>query len=269
MNPISKQKVTQNLKATITKAVAELGGFEKYISKGDTVFLKPNFNTADPFPASSDIGFLKVVTELVYESGADKVILGESSTFSQNTGKNMQKIGVSELAEMDPAPEIVNLDDGKWVKHDIPNGKYLKKASIPEILSKVDKLILLPCLKTHFVAQYTGALKLSVGFMKPSERLKFHIGRVQEKTAELNQLIQPDLIIMDARKCFITKGPMDGEVKEPGLIFASTSRVAIDIEGIKTIQSYKGNDLAEISAEELPQIKKAVELGIDMEKTGN
>jgi uncharacterized protein (DUF362 family) len=56
-----------------------IGGFNMMIKKGDQVLLKPNFNSADLPPASSDPRFLKAMVELLYEYGAGKVILGESS----------------------------------------------------------------------------------------------------------------------------------------------------------------------------------------------
>jgi uncharacterized protein (DUF362 family) len=46
------------------------------------------------------------------------------------------------------------------------------------------------------------------------------------------------------------------------LILASEDRIAIDVEGIKIIQSFKGNSLKGINPWNLPQIKRAVELGI-------
>jgi uncharacterized protein (DUF362 family) len=67
---------------------------------------------------------------------------------------------------------------------------------------------------------------------------------------------------MDARKCFINRGPSEGDVEEPNLIMASTDRVAIDVEGIKIIQGYQGNSLVGIDPWELPQIKRAIELGL-------
>ena len=57
MKKVSRVKVENDLKAAVTKAVDSLGGFEKFIKTGDVVFLKPNFNTADPFPASTDACF--------------------------------------------------------------------------------------------------------------------------------------------------------------------------------------------------------------------
>ncbi len=141
-------------------------------------------------------------------------------------------------------------------------GKYLKFVFVPEILDRADKLILLPCLKTHSQAQFTGSLKLSIGFMKPSQRVRLHWRNLQEKIAELNKIINPNLIIMDARKCFINRGPSEGELREPNFILASDDRIAIDLEGIKIIQSFKGNSLENINPWKLPQIKMAIDLGL-------
>jgi len=259
---VVKAKFENGFREAILNAVNPLGGFSNFINRGEVVLLKPNFNTADPFPASTDVNFLKAVVELVYDCGAKMVIIGDSSTMSLNTRKAMQKIGVFELEKMATPPRIYVFEERKWINRTIPAARYLKSVAVTEYLDRADKLILLPCLKTHFLAQFTGSLKLSVGFTKPYQRIHLHLGHLQEKIAELNTIIHPNLVIMDARKCFISNGPAEGKVAEPGLIMASSDRVALDVEGIKIIQSYKGNSLAGIDPWELPQIKRAVELGI-------
>jgi len=262
MEKVVKTKYKGNIKGTVSDTVDGLGGFGKYIDKGDVVLVKPNFNTADDPPARTEIDFLKAVVELVYEAGAKLVMIGESSTMSQNSRKVMEKSGVFALQDMEKPPRIYVFEEGRWVKKDIPNAKYLKGVHVPGLLDRADKLILLPCLKTHSYAQYTGALKLSIGFMKPLERVSLHARHLQEKIAELNLVIKPDLVVMDGRKCFINRGPSEGDVEEPGLVLASTDRVAIDIEGIKIIQGYKGNSLEGIDPMEMTQIKLSMEMGI-------
>lgn len=262
MNKIAKVKVEKNLKKSILEAVNSLGGFKRFVRPGEVVLLKPNFNTADAPPASSDPEFIKAVVELVYDCGAKIVMLGDSSTMSLNTRKVMEKLKIFDLENMEQPPRIYVFEERQWIKKEIPDGKYLKSVSVSGFLDRADKLILLPCLKTHSHAQFTGSLKLSVGFMKPIQRVRLHLKHLQEKIAELNTIISPDLVIMDARKCFITKGPAEGEIREPGLILASTNRLAIDAEGIKIIQGFAGNSLKNIDPWELPQIKKAIELGI-------
>jgi Uncharacterized conserved protein len=250
-----------DLKASIVEAVKPLGGFENFIKPGDRVLIKPNVNTADPFPASSDPAFVRIVANLVLACNPAEVTIGDCSTFYQNSCKNFEKLCLFDLETIDKRVKVITFNDGKWVKKKIA-GKYLKSVSVPEILDKVDKIIFLPCVKTHFVAKYTGALKIGVGLMKPSERLALHMRNTELKIAELNLAFKPDLIIMDGRKCFITKGPTEGEVREPGVILASTSRVAIDIEEVKIIQSFPGNSIGKINPENLPQIKRAREIGI-------
>lgn len=262
MEKVSKIKVIENLKSSVLATVDEIGGFKKFINPGDTVLLKPNFNTADPFPASTDLEFLKAVVELVYECNPKIVMIGDSSAMSINTKKVMEELGVFKLEKMIKPPRVYVFEERKWIKKEIPGAKYLKNVSVTSFLDRVDKVILLPCLKTHFLAQYTGSLKLSVGFIKPYQRVSLHARRLQEKIGELNKMIPVTFIIMDARKCFINKGPAKGKIKEPNLILASEDRVAIDIEGIKIIQSYRGNSLKGINPLEIPQIKKALEMGI-------
>jgi len=262
MKKLAKVKFENNLKESIFKAVDLIGGFSQFVKKGEVVLLKTNFNTADPFPASSEPNFIKAVVELVYDCGAKIVMVGDSATMSLNTRRVMEKLKIFDLEKMEQPPRIYVFEEREWTKKEIPEAKYLKKVLVTEFLERADRLILLPCLKTHSLAKFTGSLKLSVGFMKPIQRVNLHLSRLQEKLAELNKIINPDLIIMDARKCFINKGPAQGEIREPNLILASDDRIAIDIEGIKIIQNFKGNSLKDINPWDLPQIKRAVELDI-------
>lgn len=252
-----------DLKSAILSSIEDLGGLQKFINKGDRVLIKPNINTADPFPASSDPVFIRAITELILNNGPSEIIIGDSSTFYQNTKNNFEKLNLFELEKIDSRIKVVSFDDGKWIKRKIVGGSFLKSISMPEILNKVDKIILLPCLKTHFIAKFTGALKLGVGFMKAKERMAFHAAHTEEKIAELNLAFKPDLIIVDGRKCFISGGPSKGEIREPNVIIASVSRVSIDLEAVKIIQSFPGNNLVNYEAEELLQIKRAKEIGIE------
>ncbi len=260
MNSVSKITAEHNLEKSIENVLEPLGGISQFISKGDRVLLKPNFNTADPPPASTDIHFLRAITQQVLTCNPTSITIGESSTIITNTKKVFEDKGTDELKKIHQTVNVVNFETEKWITKKIPKGKHLKKVAVPEILDHIDTLILLPCLKTHSMAHFTGSLKLSVGFMKPKQRIAMHTGSLQEKIAELNAIIHPDLVIMDGRKCFISGGPEKGELREPNLLLASTDRVALDIEGVKIIKQYEGNSLEGIEAEELTQIQLAKEI---------
>lgn len=257
---IKQVKTGEDILVDVERLINSAGGISNFVSKSETVLLKVNFNTADPFPASSDIEFIKAVIVNILKAEPKKIIVGDSCTFSQNTYDVMCSKKAYSLEDIDPRVQVMNFDERKWLKMTIHGAKYLRRVSLPDVLEQIDKLILLPCLKTHSWAQYTGALKLSVGLMKPSERIPLHMGKLQEKIAELNLVINPDLVIMDARKCFINKGPSSGEIREPKKLLISDSRIEIDETGVEIIKEYEGNDLA--NTEELTQIKYAKELGI-------
>jgi uncharacterized protein (DUF362 family) len=233
----------KSLKPDILKAVGLIGGFGKTFEKGDEILVKPNFNTGDPPPASSDPDFVKAVIELLYEHGASKVTVGESSMMSLSTRKTFTETDMLRKVE-EAGAEVVFFDEGKWVKVSTV-GKYLKHVSLPAAALKAKKLIHVCCMKTHKWAKFTFSLKLAVGFMKPSERMQLHMRHLEEKIADLNLVVHPDLVIMDGRKCFVNGGPACGEIREPNLILASGDRVAVDVEAVKTIKSFEGNSLAE------------------------
>jgi uncharacterized protein (DUF362 family) len=249
----------QGLKGNILKAVDLIGGFSKVVEKGDEILLKPNFNTGDAPPGSSDPDFVKAVIELLYEHDASKVILGESSMFSLSTRKVLEDTGMLQKAEAEGA-EVVPLDEGKWIK--VNTGvKYLRRVSLPERALESKKLVYVCCMKTHRFAKFTLSLKLAVGFMKPSERMLLHARNLEEKIADLNLIAHPDLIIMDGRKCFISSGPACGELRNPNVVLASGDRIAMDVEAIKIIQSFEGANLTD-DPWSYTQIRRAVELGI-------
>ena len=253
----------QDLKGKILKAVNLLGGFSKVVEKGDEVLLKPNFNTGDAPPGSSDSDFVKAVIELLYVHGASKVVLGESSMFSLSTRKVLEDTGMLKKAK-EAGAEVIPFDEDKWVKV-CTGGKYLSKASLPERALTAKKLVYVCCMKTHRWAKFTLSLKLAVGFIKPSERMMLHARNLEEKIADLNLVVHPDLIIMDGRKCFISGGPACGELRKPNVILASGDRIAMDVEALKVIESFKGSSLTD-DPWSYTQIRRAVELGIGVKK---
>lgn len=267
VNPYKKDgkvlvgKVTKfsSLKEAILDSVSVIGGFNKVIEKGDEILLKPNFNTADPPPGSNDPDFVKAVIELLYEHGAKKVVLGESAMLRLSTRNVLKETGMLNKAEESGA-EVVIFDEGKWKKV-ATGGTYLKNVSLPETALESKKVVYTCCMKTHRFAKFTFSLKLAVGFMKPSERIRLHMRHLEEKIADLNLVVHPHLIIMDGRKCFISGGPASGELRNPGLVLASGDRIALDIEALRTVAAFDGSSLKN-DPWSYTQIRRAVELGL-------
>jgi uncharacterized protein (DUF362 family) len=256
---LSKIAATGELKLDILKAVSMIGGFKKVINKGDKVLLKPNYNSADSPPASSEPQFLRAIVELMFEHGAGKVVVGESSWQALRTRKALERSGTLAVLEGTGA-EIAFFDEGNFVKVNV-GGEYLKQVSLAEEAMNFDKVVYSCCMKTHFRADFSLSLKLAFGFTKKSERIEFHLRHLKEKLVDLNLVVHPNLIIMDGRKCFITGGPFSGEVRNPNLILASGDRVAMDVEAIKIIESFEGSNLRK-NPWSYTQIQRATALGL-------
>jgi uncharacterized protein (DUF362 family) len=257
---VSKVLARDNLKSSIKKAVNLIGGFTKFVEKGDTIFVKPNFNTNDTYPGSSDLEFVRAVIELLYDAGAKKVVLAESSCFHTNSRKMMaHMLPVAQKARAD----VVILDEiNDWQPVDV-KGRYMKRFNVSKTYLDAKKTVWLPCMKTHRQAKFTLSLKLPIGMVRGTDRMKMHLYNLERKIADMNLAVPaPGLIIMDARKCFITGGPEKGTAREPNLIMASGDRVAIDVEAVKVIQQFPGNNIWKKSPWEFKQIKTAVENGI-------
>jgi uncharacterized protein (DUF362 family) len=88
-----------------------------------------------------------------------------------------------------------------------------------------------------------------------------HARNLEEKIADLNLVVHPDLIIMDGRKCFISGGSACGELRNPNVVLASADRIAMDVEAIKVIESFEDSSLTD-DPWSYTQIRRAVELGI-------
>jgi uncharacterized protein (DUF362 family) len=267
---VSKVANGKDLKQSITRAVELIGGIHRLVEKGDTILLKPNYNTADPYPGSSDPDFIVAVIETLREAGAGRIIVGERTAYLHNR-KVLEKAGLTGAAGNAGAEVTVFGSDGwytlfdrkGWRRVRVPGGKFLHSVSIASQALEARKIVYVPLIKTHHAAQFTGSIKLSMGLVKPFfDQSKFHAQHLQEKLAELGLIVKPDLIVMDARKAFITGGPAKGELRTPNLILASGNQVAIDVEGVKILQSYPGNTLQGKSVWDLTQIKHAVELGL-------
>ncbi len=256
---LSKMEATENPKKTILKAVEAIGGFRRIINEGDKVLVKPNYNSADTPPASTEPEFLKAIVELLFDHGAGKVVVGESSWQMLKTRNALGKTGT--LAALDgTGAEVAFFDEGNYVKVEV-GGEYLKHVNLTEQAMGFDKLIYSCCMKTHFRADFSLSLKLAFGFTKKSDRIEFHLRHLKEKLVDLNLVVQPNLVIMDGRTCFISGGPFSGEVQEPNLILASGDRVAMDVEAIKVIEGFEGSNLKD-NPWGYTQIQRANSLGL-------
>ena len=263
---VAKVISDSDIKTSIERVATLLGGLGQAIGRGDRVLVKPNFNSPDPFPASTDLVFLHAVLEFLLEAGA-RVTIGESSGGIWRPTRNvLRELGVFEMARRLNVEILIFEDKAEdWVRVK-SNGDYLSTVAMPRSAYEADKIVYLPCMKTHSLARFSGALKLAVGFMHPGERRVLHARHLEQKIAEISLCWQPNLVIMDARKAFVTGGPDKGQLVEPGLLLASGDLVAIDIEAMKVLLTYEAKNKLPNDPWRSPQIITALKYGLGVQK---
>lgn len=254
------------------KALEQL--FTKYqlpALAGKKVVIKPNFNSDDPFPATTSLETLQFIIKKVKEAGAKSITIAERSGMG-DTRKNLERLGVIKMAEHNGVKVIVldELGEDEWVKIPKGNTHWLTGFPVAKVYLDADYVINLPCLKTHrFGGQFTMSLKNNVGAVAKWYKLhnymwELHMSRSKRlMIAEINKYVPAHLIIMDAMKGFVTKGPETGELIQPDLVLLSTDRVAIDAVGVAILRSYGTTE--EVAAGKIfdqEQIKRAAELGV-------
>lgn len=245
--------------------------------KDDRIALKANYNSADPYPASTHIDTLRTLITRLQEEGTKEINLGARSGMGVTWSVLMQ-MGVEDLAD-ELGFQLVNLDmlsyekftkiqkEGEGKRH------WRRGFLLANVFKEADKIIQTACLKTHrFGGHFTLSLKNSVGMVarrnpwdKYDYMAELHHSKAQRiMIAEINEAYTPALVLMDAISGFKNKGPEQGERIQPGLLIAGTDRIAIDAVSVALLRSYGTTpEVSQGKIFEQEQIARAVELGID------
>lgn len=219
----------------------DLGGSE-------SIALKANYNSDDPFPATTHIDALRSLVEGLKAAGSSKITMAERSGMGV-TREVLKNRGVFDLAER-LGFEVVDLDlvgAGEW-KDKPPDGLHWRHGfKISRIFVESDKVVQTCCLKTHrFGGHFTLSLKNSVGLVAARPEgssydymRELHTSPFQRlMIAEINEFYRTDLVLMDAALGFSNGGPEKGKLIRPNLLIASKDRVAADAVGVALLRHY-------------------------------
>ncbi len=234
--------------------------------KDKNVIFKPNFNTADPFPASSSMETVKHFIIKLKEMGAKTIIVAERSGPAK-TAETFKKKGLFELAkELDfKIVDLTDIPDEEYVIKN-PEGCHWKGGfQFAKIYDEAECIIETCCLKTHmYGGHFTLSLKNAVGLVHKKNMSELHSSKYQRKMiAEINAVYKPDLVIMDGLVAFVDGGPMEGTRKEANVFVAGTDKIAIDAVGVAILRILGTTlEVSKGSIFDQDQIKRAVKLGV-------
>jgi uncharacterized protein (DUF362 family) len=232
--------------------------------KGKNVIFKPNFNTADPPPASSSMETVKQLVLKLHEMGANSITIAERAGPAK-TSDVFEKKGLHAMAnELDfSIVDLTRIPKGEFVLKK-PEGSHWKDGFFfAKIYDEAECIVETCCLKTHmYGGHFTLSLKNAVGVVKKKNMSELHSSEYQrEMIAEINSVYKPDLIVMDGVITFVDRGPMEGTRVDGNVFVAGTDKIAIDAVGVAILRILGTTpEVTNGPIFEQDQIKRAVEL---------
>ena len=243
---------SRTVNEAVNKAVDLLGGWEKYIKKGDKVLIKPNMLTAAaPEKAvTTHPEVVRAVIKAVKSQGAYPSVADSPGV--SNVKKTAVKTGIWQVCEAENVPFVI------WEKsrtYPCPEGKFVKHFELAEMIGDFDKIISVAKMKTHVFMGVTGAVKNLFGCIVGTNKARFHL-RMQKHSdfahvmVDLYYTLNPTLNIIDGINGMEGQGPMSGDIVNPQIIIASENGFAADLVMA---------DKMGFKAENMPIAKAAIE----------
>ncbi len=241
--------------------------------QGRSVFLKPNFNSADPAPGSTHSDTLRALIERLWEMGAQRISVGDRSGMG-DTHAVMRAKGIFDLAS-ELGFEAIDFDalgaDG-WAPVDSPGSHWQRGFSLARPCIEAEAVVQTCNLKTHrFGGHFTLSLKNSVGLAAKTVpgtgynyMTELHNSPSQRTMiAEINAAYAPALIVLDGVEAFTSGGPEAGNKVEAGVVLAGVDRIAVDAVGVAILRDLGTTaNVGRGPIFEQEQIARAVELGL-------
>ena len=261
---------TTDRAAGVNRAI-DLLGLKSF--SGKDLFIKPNFNSADPTPGSTHIDTLSALIDKLRKMKAARMTVGDRSGMGR-TREVLEAREVLRLAKDAKVDAIVfdELAANDWVPIKKTDMHWQRGFALPRQVLNAGAIVQACCLKTHrFGGHFTLSLKNSVGLAAkrvPDDSYNYmselHSSPNQRRMiAEINSAYQPALIVLDGVEAFVNGGPDRGKQVDAQVILAGTDRIAVDAVGVALLRHYGTTpEVSKGRIFEQEQIARAVELGL-------
>ncbi|MBN2589267.1 MAG: DUF362 domain-containing protein [Sedimentisphaerales bacterium] len=228
------------------------GGLEKFISRGDTVLLKPNFLAPRPRneAVQTDPAVIIGIARLLKDFGA-KPFVGDSPAWG-NVYTCAKALELEEPLKKLDVP-IIQLNKPK----NYSIGPKNTKVGISRVALKADAIINLPKFKSHQQLKATFAIKNMFGCVSGKRKALMHFikGNSEYEFCEflidIYKLLNPVLTIIDAITVMDGSGPIHGRARPLGWLAGGSDPIAIETVCSKLIN---------IEPETLPIIQTSKQL---------
>jgi uncharacterized protein (DUF362 family) len=212
------------------RAIAAIGGIERFVKKGNDVIIKPNICTAYyPFEyaATTNPEVVAALVQLCLEAGAKRVRVMDFP-FGGSAQDSYGKSGIG-AAVKTAGGATEAMSNMKYRDVQIPQGKRLKQWKVYGDIQDADVVINVPIAKDHSGATLTLGMKNLMGVVL--DRNGMHSRGLHQSIADINTVVRPQLTVVDAIRILTNNGPTGGnlnDVKKLDTVIASADIVAAD-----------------------------------------
>ena len=247
-------------RALVQKALENLGGMGRFVSRQDVVVVKPNI-AWDRTPEQAANTNPEVVAEVVrqcWQAGAKRVIVTDVSC--NEPRRCFQRSGIQAAARAEGA-EVILPDPELYREVDL-GGVVLKSWPVFTPFLEADKIINLPIAKHHVLTGATLGMKNWYGILG-GERNRLH-QKIHQSLADLASFMLPTVTMIDCYRILLRNGPTGGNLEDVATkktMVAGTDPVALD--------AYVAKAYWNLDPEHLPYLQMAAARGlgtVDFEK---
>lgn len=212
------------------KAITQMGGMDKYITKGDIVCIKPNigWNKAPEFGANTNPELVAAIVKQCYDAGAKEVVVFDHTI---DSWKQCYANSGIEAAALDAGAKMIPSHQSAYYREvSLPNSKIINKVKIHEAILNADKWINVPVLKHHSGLGYSIAKKNYMGIVWDRNQILDSNDLSQSLEDICSFSKKPILNVVDAYRVITKRGPKGGS--ESDTVLAKTIFVSQNIDAI-------------------------------------
>jgi uncharacterized protein (DUF362 family) len=240
-------------RALARQALADLGGVERFVSRGDVVVLKPNiaWDRTPEQAANTNPELVAEVVKQCRQAGAKRVVVTDVSC--NEPQRCFHRSGIAAAARAEGA-EVILPDPSQFREVNL-NGAVLREWPVFVPFLEADKIINLPIAKHHELTGATLGMKNWYGILG-GQRNRLH-QQIHQSLVDLAAFMLPTLTMLDCYRVLLRNGPTGGNIEDVAVhktLVAGTDPVAID--------AYVAKAYWDLDAHSLPYLQMAADRGL-------
>lgn len=238
----------EDIPEMVRRALAAIGGIERFVFSGANVIIKPNICTdyyTYEYGATTNPLVVATLVSLALGAGASHVRVMDNP-FGGTAVSAYKRSGIEEaVTSAGGSMEVMNKN--KFRSVEIPNGLDIRKWVFYQDILEADVVINVPIAKHHGTTGLTLGCKNLMGAIL--NRGQIH-ANIHQRIADLASCVKPALTVVDAVRTLMRGGPTGGnldDVRLTNTVIASADIVAADAYAA-TLFDMTGSDIGYIRA---------------------